>query len=46
MRPRRRYCNYLDAAPLAASVPLAPPEVPELEAPLGALELWLGLAPP
>ena len=29
------------AAPLEVSVPLAPPEVPELEPPLGALELAL-----
>jgi hypothetical protein len=33
----------LEEAPLAASVPLAPPDVPELEPPLGALELVLGL---
>jgi len=32
---------YLLAAPLEVSVPLAPPEVPELEPPLGALELAL-----
>ena len=35
------YCSYLLAAPLEVSVPLAPPEVPELEPPLGALELAL-----
>jgi hypothetical protein len=29
-------------APLAASVPFVPPDVPELELPLGALELELG----
>ena len=33
--------DYLLAAPLEVSVPLAPPEVPELEPPLGALELAL-----
>ena len=41
-----RVCAYFDEAPLAASVPLVPPDVPELEPPLGALELVLGLAPP
>jgi len=34
---------YLEEAPLAASVPLLPPEVPLLEPPLGALELSLVL---
>jgi len=46
MRPRRPQCNYLLCAPLAASVPFVPPEVPVLEPPLGALDCELGLAPP
>jgi hypothetical protein len=49
-RPRRLIAtNYLLAAPLEVSVPLAPPEVPEVEPPLGALELALselGAVPP
>ena len=36
---RSRVLDYLVDAPLDASVPLAPPVVPELEPPLGALEL-------
>ena len=41
MRLRLPCQRYFDEAPLEASVPLAPPEVPELEPPLGALELAL-----